>query len=180
MAKIIIISIIITAVLITAGLATGLLVVNETKETETGNTNTVIGTNTTTTTEDEKSLASLIGRTPTEWSGTITDVCDNKIRETALTVVFTPTSATAGTWTSNPVNVFRTSDICVGADIRPRGTYSGSYEITAETLLGSAIKQPGGSSLIVGGTVIPEVTADGMTIVDYQNIPHTVLTLTKD
>lgn len=118
--------------------------------------------------------------TETEWEGTLYDVCDNELRETSITVTFTPTDESIGTWSSNPYSIFRTSMRCGDSEMFPEGTYSGSYKVIGDAMLAYDVEYPEGATATpTGGSMVAIIRGNSLSFIDYQNIPHVVVELTR-
>lgn len=116
---------------------------------------------------------------PSTWVGKIYDTCQNTFRETSITVTFTPTSASEGTWTSNPVYLFRPDSVCDNYALFPTGTYSGSYRTVGNSLFAFNIKNPSGSTLTFGGSAIVEINGNTLTFSAAFSTPAPFVVLTR-
>lgn len=70
----------------------------------------------------------------TTWKGYAYDICASAFRKSAeITIVFTPTSETEGTYSVSPINVFEPwSQLCNAV---ATGTSTGSYFVVGDTLM---------------------------------------------
>ncbi len=127
-----------------------------------------------------KDLPKIFGSKKTStWTGTIVDVCANQPRETKISVSVTPTNAVSGTWKSNDYSVFKPSMVCQSAEEAPRGTYTGSYRIAGNILLGYDITDPNGAALETGGSVVVEPRGNRLRVADISTNPIVVTILKK-
>lgn len=113
------------------------------------------------------------------WAGKVYDVCQNQLRETNVTVTFTPVTDDTGTWTSNPLNIFRASIICGPEDAFPRGTYTGNYKVIDDVMMAYGIVNPNGASVTIGGVLSTNFRGNTLNFLDYQNVPQVYVQLTK-
>jgi len=115
----------------------------------------------------------------TTWTGTAYDVCENEMRETSVTVTFTPTSSSEGTWTSSEINLFNAGLVCFSESVYPRGTYSGSYKTIEDLIFVYNVQKPDESSTGVGYTALAKIRGNTITITDARTSPQVFSVLTR-